>query len=310
MKVLVAGASGAIGRQLVPLLESAGHEVIGLARSVRGRMGATPLAIDVLDREAVIEVVDEHRPDAIVNLLTAVPDRINAKDLAFDYETTSRLGEVGTENLRFAAQRAGVSQFICHSLAFGYEPRGSFLADEKAAFWTAPPKPFDTILAGMKRLEAITKAARGTVLRFGHLYGPGTGFAADGWFFKEVQQGQMPLVGEGTAIFSFVHTYDAAQAVVAALTTQQTGVFNIVDDDPAEVREWLPALARLMRAPEPKRVSRFFGGTAVGPWGLAYMTRLRGADNTHAKNVLNWQPTYPSWRDGFAQELAAKPSPA
>lgn len=305
MKVLVAGASGVIGRQLVPLLESAGHEVIGLARSVRGQMGATPLAVDALDRDAVVRAVDQSGPDAVVNMLTSIPERINPKRIDYDFIMTNRLRKVGTENLRYAAQRAGVAQFICQSIAFGYEPRGTALADEKAALWRDPPKPFATVLDGVKRLEATTLSAHGTVLRFGHLYGPGTSFASDGWFFQEVQQGKMPLVGDGTATFSFVHVHDAAQAVLAALTTKQTGVFNIVDDEPAQVRDWLPALAEMMGAPEPKRVSALLAGFAVGTWGVAYMTRLRGADNTHAKNTLNWQPTYSTWRDGFATELAA-----
>lgn len=305
MKVFVAGATGVIGRQLVPLLESAGHEVIGMARTVRGHMGSTALAVDAFDRDAVVRAVQETQPDAIVNMLTAIPDRLNPKRIDYDFSMTNRLRKVGTENLRFAAQRAGVPRLISQSIAFGYEPRGTALADEKAALWRSPPKPFGTILEGVQRLEATTLAARGTVLRFGHLYGPGTSFAADGWFFKDVQGGKLPIVGEGTATFSFIHTADAAEAVLTALTTQQHGVFNIVDDDPAEVREWLPALARMMRAPEPKRVSALLAGFAVGTWGVAYMTRLRGADNQLAKESLNWQPVYRSWRDGFAAELAA-----
>ncbi|GAA4479047.1 NAD(P)-dependent oxidoreductase [Enteractinococcus fodinae] len=305
MKVLVAGASGVIGKQLVPMLEAAGHEVVGLARSVRGQMGTTALAVDALDRDAVVDVVMENQPDAVVNLLTALPDRITHKRIDADFVMTNRLRKVGTENLRFAAQRAGVRHFICQSIAFGYEPRGTTLADEKAALWRDPPKPFDVILDGVKRLEAITVAARGTVLRFGHLYGPGTGFASDGWFFNDVERGKMPLVADGNATFSFLHVHDAAQAVLAALQADQPGVFNIVDDEPAQVREWLPALAQMMGAPEPKRVSAVLAGYAVGTWGVAYMTRLRGADNTQAKHTLKWQPRYPSWRDGFAAELAA-----
>ena len=305
MKVLVAGASGVIGRQLVPMLETAGHEVIGLARTVRGHMGSTALAVDALDRDAVFRAVEESAPDAIVNILTAIPDRINPKRIDYDFVMTNRLQKIGTENLRFAAQQTGVEQFICQSIAFGYEPRGTTLANEKAALWRDPPRPFGTVLEGIKRLEATTLGARGTVLRFGHLYGPGTSFASDGWFFHDVRRGKMPMVGDGSATFSFVHTHDAAKAVLAALTAKQSGIFNIVDNDPAQVREWLPILAQLMGAPEPKRVSALLAGFAVGTWGVAYMTRLRGADNTLAKTALNWEPTYSSWRDGFAAELAS-----
>lgn len=304
MRVLLAGATGVVGRQLVPQLEAAGHVVIGLARSIRGPMGSTALAVDALDRDALVRVVEENEPDAIVNMLAAIPERLNPKSVDPDFDRINRLRIEGTENLRFAAQRAGVQQFISQSLAFGYEPRGTVLADEKAALWRNSPKPFATVLEGIERLEATTRAAHGTVLRFGHLYGPGTSYSPEGWFFREVQQGEMPLIGDGRATFSFVHVQDAAAAVVAALAAKTPGVYNIVDDDPAEVREWLPLLAEMMGAPSPKRVSPLLAGFAVGTWGIAFMTRLRGADNTKAKRELNWQPAYPSWRDGFADELA------
>ena len=304
MRVLLAGATGVIGRQLVPQLEAAGHIVIGLARSVRGTMGSTALAVDALDRDAVLQAVDDSEPDAIVNMLTAIPERINPKRMDVDFVSTNKLRIAGTENLRYAAQRAGVSHFISQSIAFGYEPRGTVLADEKAALWNDPPKPFATVLDSIRRLESTTRTAHGTVLRFGHLYGPGTSFSPEGWFFREIQQGEMPLIGDGRATFSFIHAQDAAAAVVAALAAKEPGVYNIVDDDPAEVREWLPLLAEMMGAPSPKRVSPLLAGFAVGTWGIAFMTRLRGADNTKAKVELNWQPESPSWRDGFADELA------
>ncbi|OAV60647.1 NAD-dependent epimerase/dehydratase family protein [Enteractinococcus helveticum] len=304
MRVLLAGATGAIGRQLVPQLQAAGHIVIGLARTVRGTMGSTALAVDALDRDAVMRAVDETEPDAIINMLTAIPERINPKRMDADFVQTNRLRIAGTENLRYAAQRAGVSHFISQSIAFGYEPRSTVLADEKAALWRDPPKPFATVLEGIKRLEATTRAAHGTVLRFGHLYGPGTSYSPQGWFFREVQQGEMPMIGDGRATFSFIHAQDAASAVVAALAAKESGIYNIVDDDPAEVREWLPLLAEMMGAPSPKHVSPLLAGFAVGTWGIAFMTRLRGAANTKAKVELQWQPKYPSWRDGFADELA------
>lgn len=299
MRVFVAGVSGVIGRQLVPQLEAAGHDVIGMARTVRGHMGSTALAVDALDRDAVCRAVENSQCEAVVNLLTAIPHHINLKHIDQDFEMTNRLRKIGTENLRFAAQAAGVTQFISQSIAFGYEPRGTVLDDEKAAFWRAPPTPFRTVLNAIKRLEDTTTANRGTVLRLGHLYGPGTSFASHGWFFEEVRRGKMPLIGEGAATFSFLHTQDAAKAIVAALGAKQSGVFNIVDDDPAQVREWLPALAQMLGAPKPKRISEFLAGFAVGTWGVAYMNRLRGADNTRAKSVLPWQPTYGSIMAGW-----------
>lgn len=304
MKVLVAGASGILGRQLVPQLEAAGHEVIGLARTVQPGMGAIALPVDVLNRGEVVEVVKKAQPHAIVNLVTGVPDRFDPKSTAPDFQLTNQLRVQGTENLRFASQRAGVQQFISQSIAFGYEPRGVGPANEKAAFWRDPPTPFGTVLDSIRRLESSTLAMRGTVLRFGHLYGPGTSFTANGWFFRDVLAGKMPMVGRGSAMFSFIHVRDAAAAIVAAVESPERGVFNIVDDDPSRVNEWLPGLARMMRAPQPRRLPMFLAGFAMGPWGLAYMTRLRGAENALAKTTFDWQPKFRSWRDGFAAELA------
>ena len=167
------------------------------------------------------------------------------------------------------------------------------------------------MLRALTELEQRTRDAGGLVLRLGHLYGPGTIYAPDGSFVEQVRAGKVPLVGGGTSVFSFTHTYDAATAVLAALDTDATGVLNIVDDDPATVATWLPALATMLAAPQPRRVPSALARLAVGGWGVAFMTQLRGADNARARRTLNWRPRHRSWRDGFAHEFRTQaPAPA
>jgi nucleoside-diphosphate-sugar epimerase len=304
MRVLVAGSSGVIGRQLVPMLQEDGHEVVGLTRTADSALVKVVTA-DALDRDAVLRAVRETRPDAIVNMLTAIPKQINPKRLAQDFETTNRLRVIGTGNLIAAAAEVGVRQIISQGLAYAYDPHGSGLADEDTALWRDPPKPFVPVLDALEKLERATLEVKGTVLRFGHLYGPGTSYAADGSFVRQVRKRQVPLVGRGASTFSFTHTRDAAAAVVAVLATGHSGVFNVVDDEPAPMSQWLPYLARELSAPEPRRVPAFVARWAVGSWGVAFMTRLRGAANTRARRVLGWAPAFQSWRTGFPSELSA-----
>jgi nucleoside-diphosphate-sugar epimerase len=316
-----------IGRQLVPLLTSVGHEVVGLARSERraadlrragGTSGARPgaerpiggaspawrsVTADALDRAAVTRAVREAAPDAVVHLLTAIPDRIDSKRLARDFELTNRLRAEGTRNLLDAAADVGVRRVVTQGLAYVYEPADG-LADEDAPLWREPPAQFVPVLGALGELEWRTHEAGGLVLRFGHLYGPGTAFAADGPFTAMIRAGKVPVVGGGTATFSFTHTHDAATAIAAALDKDVAGALNVVDDDPAPVSEWLPAVAEMLGARKPGRVPAALARFAVGGWGVAFMTQLRGADNTRAKLHLDWRPRYSSWRHGFADELA------
>lgn len=308
MRVLVAGASGVIGRQLVPMLEAAGHDVVGIARSAHTGDGAEIFAVDALDRDALARVVDAVAPDAIVNMLTAIPAQIDPKRLTRDFAMTNRLRTEGTRNLLDAAERSGVRRVVGQGLAYAYDPHGAGPADEDTPLWLDPPKPFAPVLAALKELERATLEAQGTVLRFGHLYGPGTSYAADGSFVRQVHDRRVPLVGGGTATFSFTHTHDAATAVLAALESGHPGVFNIVDDHPAPMSEWLPFLASEIGAPQPRRAPAFLARMAVGSWGVAFMTQLRGASNARAKRILGWQPMYPSWRTGFAAELSSEPT--
>jgi nucleoside-diphosphate-sugar epimerase len=317
MRVLVAGGTGVIGRQLVPLLRSAGHDVVVLSRPGRSanaaeRLGAAVVTGDALDRAAVASAVRSAAPHAIVNMLTAIPPAINPRRLAKDFELTNRLRTEGTRNLLDAARDVGVRRVVAQGLAYAYDPSGSGPADEEAPLWQNPPKQFVPVLAALRDLERQTLSAQGAVLRFGHLYGPGTIYAPDGSFVQQVRGGKVPLVGGGTATFSFTHTRDAASAVVAALDSDYTGVLNIVDDEPAPMHVWLPELADILGAKRPKGAPAALARMAVGGWGVAFMTQLRGADNSRAKRLLDWTPRYPSWRNGFTVELrdAATPTAA
>jgi nucleoside-diphosphate-sugar epimerase len=304
MKVFVAGATGVIGRQLVPLLRSAGHDVIGMGRRppAAPETSARMVIADALDRTAVISAVRAAKPDVIVNMLTAIPAQINPRRMAHDFALTNRLRSEGTRNLLVAAADAGVPRVIAQGLAYAYEPAPG-LATEDAPLWRDPPRPFAPVVSALIELERQTRAAGGLVLRLGHLYGPGTVYAADGSTVQQVRAGRMPLIGAGASAFSFVHTADVAAAVLAALDSDVTGVVNIVDDDPTPIATWLPALAAMLDAPPPRRLPTVLARIAAGAWGTAFLTRLRGADNALARRTLRWRPDHPSWRAGFATEL-------
>lgn len=310
MRVLVAGATGVIGRQLVPLLAATGYEAIALSRT--GRLpaelpGVRAVAADALDRAALTAAVRAARPDAVVHLLTAIPAEINPRRMARDMALTGRLRDEGTRNLLDAAREAGATRVITQGVAFSYDPdAGHGPADEDQPLWNDPPRQMLASMAAMNALERLTAEADGLVLRFGHLYGPGTVYAADGSTVRQVRAGRLPVVGKGTATFSFTHTHDAATAVVAALARPATGVLNIVDDEPAQVGAWLPELATILGAPAPKKIPTALVRIVAGPVGVAFMTRLRGADNARARLTLDWRPRHTTWRNGFATELGEK----
>jgi nucleoside-diphosphate-sugar epimerase len=313
MKVLVAGATGAIGRQLVPLLAAAGHDVTGTARSVPGPgtpgAGTVHLrAVDALDRAAVFAVVRETAPDAVVHMLTAIPQTLHPRRLVAGLAQTNRLRTEATRHLLDAAAENGVRRVIVQGLAYAYDPAPSGTAGEDELLWQNPPKQFAPAVAALTELERRTRQADGIVLRLGHLYGPGTIYAPDGSFTAAVRARKVPLVGAGASVFSFTHVHDAATAVLVALGTEYVGPLNIVDDDPAPIGTWLPVLAGLLDAPSPRRVPTWLARIVLGGWGTAFMTRLRGADNTRARLTLDWQPRVGSWRDGFADELSGAPA--
>ncbi|WP_157253471.1 NAD-dependent epimerase/dehydratase family protein [Nonomuraea typhae] len=282
MRVLVAGATGVIGRRLVPLLEAVGHDVVA---------GSRATGLDALDRDSTARFVREAAPDAVVNLLTAIPHTINPRRFAKEIALTDRLRTEGTRNLIEAAPRA---RHLGQSLAYAYEP-GEGPADEDTPLWPDPPAQFRAARAGLAELERRLAEAGGLVLRLGHLTGPGTAYDTGGSTTRAVLAGTMPIIGEGRSVFSFTSTHDAATAIVAALDRDVSGALNVVDDTPLMVREWLPALAARLGAPKPKHLPVALARLVAGGWGVAFMTRLRGADNTRARLWLNWRPRYASF---------------
>jgi nucleoside-diphosphate-sugar epimerase len=303
MRVLIAGATGVIGRQAVPRLAAAGHEVIGLSRTGRAPLAGQRVTADLLDPDALTTAVRSVAPDAVVHVATAIPDPINPRHIAREMALTNRLRAEGTAHLIAAARAAGVERIVAEGYAPAYDPAGDPVCDEDQPLWREPPRQYAPVVAALRDLERQVVGAAGLVLRFGHLYGPGSTFATDGATIAQIREGKMPIVGEGGAIFSFIHAADAAAAIVAAVESDVTGVLNIVDDDPASVREWLPEVARSLDAPEPKNVPPLVARFAVGPFGLAFMTELRGADNRRAREHLGWAPDHATWRGGLAREL-------
>jgi nucleoside-diphosphate-sugar epimerase len=307
MKVFLAGSTGAIGRQLVPRLAAAGHEVHGMTRSASKQellyeLGAVPVVADALDGAQVAEAVARARPDVVVHQLTAIGD-IDTRHMERDFAATNRLRTEGTDHLLAAARAAGVRRFVAQGHVACYERTGAPVKREEDPFDPAPVPSMRPNLEAMGHLESAVLGAdwtEGIVLRYGWFYGPGTSLAAGSEQFELVRRRKFPLVGDGGAVWSFIHVADAAQATVAAIERGERGVYNVVDDDPAPVAEWLPELAQGLGAKRPVRVPRLVGRLFAGQAGVVMMTELRGASNAKAKRELGWRPAYPSWRDGLA----------
>lgn len=307
MRIFVAGASGVLGWQLLPMLAAHGHQVVGMARHTSAEVGSNPnvelVTADALDASAVASAVRRAAPDAIVNLLTAIPADLNPRRMIKEFQLTNRLRTEGTRNLLTAASANGVRRVLAEGLAYAYDPEGSGPADEDQPLWRDPPRQFAPALKALIELEQQTREAGGLVLRVGHLYGPGTAFAPDGYFVRQIKAGRVPLIRESRATFSFIHVEDAATAMLAALDRDALGVLNVVDDAPVPIADWLPGLAALLDAPPPRHLPRSVVRLAIGGWGLAFLSQLRGADNARARRALRWQPRYPSWRQGFEHEF-------
>jgi nucleoside-diphosphate-sugar epimerase len=309
MRILVAGASGAIGRQLVPLLDAVGHETIALVHRtpVEVRNGHSVIA-DALDRDAVTTAVSEFEPEVVVNLLTAIPRDLNPRKFEQQFAATNRLRTEGTANLVVATR--GV-RMVSESVAFGYDPSSGPLADESALPWEHGPKPLLPALRAAQELERVTAETRGVVLRFGHLVGPGTGFGPDGALTQAVRAGKLPIVGDGSGTFSFIHTHDAATAIVAALDRPEVGgALNIVDDHPIATRDWLPAFARILGARTPRRIPTWLARIVAGSWGAAYLNELVGATNARARAELEWRPRYARVQEAWEADFGAEMSPS
>ncbi|WP_052665062.1 NAD-dependent epimerase/dehydratase family protein [Nitriliruptor alkaliphilus] len=309
MRTLIVGATGVLGRPLVPLLAASGHEVLAASRSARpgsvdGLPNTTRVRLDLLDVDAVHRVVDQHRPDAIVHVATAIPDPIDPRRIGEQFGPTNRLRTEGTANLVAAAEATGVSRIVAEGLAYAYQ-QGDAIRTEDAALWVNPPKVFAPVMEALRELEIRTRDAGGTVLRFGHLYGPGTIYAPEGSMTESVRARKVPIVGRGASRFSFVHVEDAATAILAALDRPVTGTFNVVDDDPLRLSEWLPWFADLLGARRPPRFPAAVARLAVGPFGVTFMNGLAGASNARAKDALRWQPRFRTFRDGVTADFVS-----
>jgi len=310
MRVFVAGATGAIGRLLVPRLVDAGHEVHGMTRSESKRamltaLGAVPVVADALDPDQVAEAMARAKPEVIVHQLTAIPAGLDMRRFDRDFALTNRLRTDGTDHLLSAGQAVGVRRFVAQGVCgFGaYARAGGPIKTEEDPLDATPAREMRETLAAIRHLEAAVLGAgwtEGIVLRYGAFYGPGTSLAPGAEQFELVRKHKFPLVGNGGGVWSFVHVADAADATVAAVSHGTRGAYNVVDDDPAPVAVWLPALAQQLGAKKPMHVPRFVGRLFAGEAGVAMMTDVRGASNAKAKRELGWRPAHPSWRQGLA----------
>ncbi len=308
MRVFVAGATGAIGKQLVPRLVAAGHEVHGMTRSESKRamlvdLGAVPVVADALDPDQVAEAVGRAGPDVIVHQLTAIPATLDLRHFDRDFALTNRLRTEGTDHVLSAGQAVGVRRFVAQSYAaWPYVRTGGPVKTEADPFDPSPPREMRESFQAIAHLEEAVLGAgwtEGIVLRYGAFYGPGTSLAPGAEQVELVRRRKFPLVGGGGGVWSFIHVADAAEATVAAVEHGRRGVYNVVDDDPAPVAEWLPTLAAELGAKKPIHVSRFIGRLFAGQAGVVMMTEIRGASNAKAKRELGWAPKHPSWRQGL-----------
>jgi len=308
MKVFVAGATGAVGKPLVKALLAGGHDVVGMTRSEsRGAplraLGAEVVIADAFDRQAVEAAVTAARPDVVVNQLTAIENVRKFNNLDREFALTNRLRTLGTDNLVAAATCAGASMLISQSYGpWVYARSGTELKTEADALDPTPPAKVRKTRAAIQHLEDATLGAAGVtgiVLRYANFYGPHTSIAADGLIAEQVRKRQLPIVGAGDGVWSFIHVEDAATATVAALNAGVGGVFNVVDDEPAATNEWIPAFAKAIGAKPPRHVPVWLARPLAGELGVVAMTQLRGMSNAKARATFGWQPSFPSYREGF-----------
>ena len=310
MRVFIAGATGAIGSRLVPLLVAAGHEVVGTSRTSERlagieREGVTGVVMDALDAASVRTAVLAARPDVIVHELTGLSAMTgDIKHFDEEFAQTNALRTLGTDHLLAAAREAGVGRFVAQSYTgWPNERTGGPVKTEEDPLDPAPTPASRQSMAAIRHVEQVTTDAAGLVLRYGNLYGPGNAIGKGGEMLEMVRARKLPLVGGGTGVWSFVHVEDAASATALAVEQGAPGTYNIVDDDPAPVSEWLPELARIAGAKPPMRVPALVARALIGEHGVSMMTEVRGSSNAKAKRELGWEPRYPSWREGFRTGL-------
>ena len=315
MKIFVAGATGALGRRLVPLLASNGHTVVGTTRTpskaeALRAAGATPVVLEAMDRDAVIDALTRAEPEVVVHQLTALAGFTDFRKLDEGFAATNRLRTEGTDHLLEGIRRLPVRRIVAQSYAGPgfYARTGGPIKTEDDPFDPDPPAALRHPVEAVRYLERAVLDAegiQGTVLRYGGFYGPGTSLGEGGVYLEGVRRRQFPIVAAGTGVWSFIHIDDAATATLAAIESGRTGVYNTVDDDPAPVAEWLPVLAAATGAKPPRRVPAWLARLFVGEHGVVMMTESRGASNAKAKRELGWRPAYPSWRTGFRVGLGS-----
>ncbi len=314
MRVFVAGAGGAIGSPLVPKLLDRGHEVVATTRdagrgaALRG-LGATVVSMDGLDAASVGEAVARAEPDVIVHQMTALKGAGDLRHFDEEFARTNELRTRGTDHLRAAAEAVGVHRFVAQSYSgWPNERVGGPVKTEGDPLDPSPPAHQRKSIEAIRYLERTVVAAplQGLVLRYGAFYGPGTSMANE--YADLIRARKFPLVGDGAGIWSFVHVDDAAEATALAVERGRPGVYNVVDDDPAPVAEWLPYLAGCLGAPPPRRIPVWLARFAVGDVGISMMTRVRGSSNAKARRELGWEPSWSSWRDGFRSGLVEEPA--
>lgn len=312
MKILVAGATGAVGARLLPVLVSRGHEVAGLARSAESAAameaaGVRPYTANALDRSEVIAAAESFVPEVVVNQLTALSSKPDVRKFDKAFAMTNRLRTEGNRNLIAATRAAGARRFIAQSFCgWPYERTGGPVKSEDDPLDPHPPGELAGSLQAIRQLEEDVTSLpdiEGVVLRYGYFYGPGTVFANGGSFIDDLRRRRIPLVGQAGAIYSFAHVDDVASATARAIEGTPTGIFNIVDDDPAPMREWLPFLAQVVGAKPPLRLPGWLARLVMPEHLYLMMTDIRGGSNQRFREAFGWRPKYPSWRQGFVGAL-------
>jgi nucleoside-diphosphate-sugar epimerase len=313
MRVFVAGATGAIGTRLVPQLVAAGHDVIGTTHSPERTesvrvLGGEPVVVDLMNPDAVLRAVVGTRPDAIVHEATALAGTADLKHFDRTFAQTNRLRTEGTEALLRAAAEVGAGRFVAQSYAgWPYERTDGTVKTESDPLDPNPVSAMSETHRAIRYLEDTVTGVdwtEGIVLRYGGFYGPGTSMWKDGIAVEMIRKRRYPVIGEGEGVWSFVRIDDAAEATVAAIEHGERGIYNIVDDSPEPVSEWLPGMAAAIGAKPPRHIPRWLGRLLGGESTVVMMTEVRGASNEKAKRELGWRPRFPSWREGLAEVSA------
>lgn len=313
MRIFIAGGTGAVGRRLVPLLLSRGHDVTATTRTLEKAAalrtaGAEPVVVDGLDEAAMTRAVIDARPEAVVHQMTALGDLGNLRNLDREFALTNRLRTEGTEILLRAARAAGATRLVAQSYTGWPNQRsGGRVKTEEDPLDPNPPRSMSRTLEAIRVLERSVLSASdlgGTVLRYGALYGPGTSIAPGGEILEAVRRRRLPIIGKGDGVWSFVHIGDAAEATRIAIEGGPAGLYNIADDEPAEVATWLPDLASVVGAPPPWHVPVWLGRLLAGEALALMMIEIRGSSNAKARRDLGWRPRYPSWQEGFRSGLS------